>query len=260
MKAIVTGAGGTVGAAVVARLRGRGEEVIAWDRREIQPHDAERADAWVRAVRPEAVFHLAIPSRPTGLADEPRAIHRDWTARLARLCRELGAALVYTSTAMVFSNDAVGPFTVDSAPDAAEGYGADKRAAEQIVLAEHPAAVVARLGWQIGDAPGSNNMVDFLDTGARRDGEVRASRRWLPACAFVADTASALVCLAHGGRGLYHLDANERWSFYDIASALARLHGDRWRIVPSDDFVYDQRLIDQRLSLPSLATRLPGLS
>lgn len=81
---------------------------------------------------------------------------------------------------MVFTDDAVGPFTPESVPDAREGYGFEKYTAEQQIRQANPDAVIARLGWQIGAAPGSNNMIDFL---AKQD-VVRASEKWFPACSF----------------------------------------------------------------------------
>jgi dTDP-4-dehydrorhamnose reductase len=55
------------------------------------------------------------------------------------------------------------------------------------------------------------------------------------------------------------LDSNERWTFYEIARALSARHGGRWQVEPSEDFVFDQRMRDERIQLPSLKERLPGL-
>lgn len=90
-------------------------------------------------------------------------------------------------------------------------------------------------------------------------GVIQASQRWLPACSFLRDTAESLYRLAQMGRGLYLLDANTHWTFYDIATALNEKQGFPWQIVPSDDFVYDQRMIDRRPRIPALKERLPGL-
>lgn len=161
---------------------------------------------------------------------------------------------------MVFSGTAIGPFTVDSVPDAAEGYGYEKRMAEQRVQYQNPHATIARLGWQIGEQPGSNNMIDFFDRETRAHGKVGASTRWWPACSFLEDTADALVRLLGAHPGCYLLDSNARWTFFEIARAISACHDDRWEVVPTEEPAQDQRMIDPRVAMASLATRLPSLA
>ena len=153
-----------------------------------------------------------------------------------------------------------GPFTLASVPDAAEGYGHEKRLSEARVFHQNPEARVARLGWQIDFGFAGNQMGAWLETRAREQGRVEASTRWFPACSFLEDTVRALGALAWVEPGLYLLDANERWSFFEIASALSAWHSGRWRVEPGERFVFDQRMLDERVRLPSLATRLPDLS
>ncbi|UQA57668.1 sugar nucleotide-binding protein [Polyangium aurulentum] len=259
MKALITGARGTVGTRLSARLTAQGHAVVAWNRAAVPIDDYHAMEAFVRAEAPDVVYHLAIASHPTGRQGESWLVNYEWSSELAWITRVLGIRFVFTSTAMVFSNHARGPFTRDSVPDAPEGYGYEKRRAEERVRYQNPDAVIARLGWQIGEAPGSNNMIDFLVDQSRKLGYVPASTRWYPATSFLEDTAGALISLAQMPPDTYMIDSNECWTFYEIASALARRHGDAWRVVPTSDFVYDQRMQDPRVPLPSLAVRLPRL-
>jgi dTDP-4-dehydrorhamnose reductase len=259
VRALITGAGGTVGSALRRNLEERGAQLLCWDRRVVSCGDPRAMESFLRAERPDVLFHLAIASQPTGMANEPWAVNVEWPTALARITGELNIRFLFTSTVMVFSNDAKGPFTPESQPDAAEGYGHEKRVAEQRVLSQNPGATVVRLGWQIGDAPRGNNMLEFFESHMRDEGMVRASRRWLPACSFLSDTAEALAGLVDSPPGLHMLDSNERWSFFEIAAALNALHGNRWRIEPTDDFVYDQRMVDPAVKMPSLKERLSGL-
>jgi dTDP-4-dehydrorhamnose reductase len=161
---------------------------------------------------------------------------------------------------MVYTNQAVGPFTPSTPPDANNGYGYDKLQAEQQALRQNPQTVIARLGWQIGEQAGSNNMVDFLERQMREHGTIRASQRWYPACSFIADTAAALVALADFSGGVYLVNANIRWTFYEIVNALNELHQQRWQITPTTDFVYDQRMFDERVPITPLNQRLTTLT
>lgn len=259
LKAIITGASGAVGTALQQRLAMDGATVVAWDRQAQPIDDYSTMEAFVRQEAPDVLFHLATASQPTGRDNEGWLVNYEWTSELAWVTRTLGVRFVFTSSVMVFTNDNRGPFTVDSRTDALDDYGYEKRMAERRACYQNPDAVVARLGWQIGTAAGSNNMIDFLESQQAEHGEIRASRRWYPACSFLADTADALVRLSTSAGGLYLLDSNPRWTFYQIASALNAQHGDRWQVRPTSDFVYDQRMIDPRVGLPPLDARLPAL-
>ncbi len=259
MKAIITGINGTIGSVLRQRLESQGHTVVGWNRRDTAIDHYQTMEDFLRAESPDVVFHLAIASRPTGRENESWLVNYEWSSELAWITRVLNITFIFTSTAMVFSNDARGPFKLDSVPDAGEGYGFEKRMAEQRVFYQNPQTRVVRLGWQIGEKSGSNNMIDYLERNNRENGQVSASTRWLPACSFLPDTAEGLQRLATMDPGLYMLDANRKWNFFEIASALNARHGNPWKIVPSDDFVYDQRMIDPRLEIPSLQTHLPDL-
>lgn len=259
MKAIITGASGTVGSALRQYLTEQGHTAIAWNRAETPTDDYAAMERFLRHHQPDVLFHLAVASESTGRENEGWRVTYEWTSELAWLCRQLNIRFLFTSTVMVYSDDAVGPFTPATPTDAGEGYGNEKAQAEQRAFAQNPDAVVARLGWQIGEAPGSNNMVDFLERQQAEQGEIRASRLWYPACSFVQDSAAALTALATHPSSVYLVNSNTRWSFYEIVSALNQLHGNRWKVIPDDAFVYDQRMLDERVPIPPLEQRLPQL-
>jgi dTDP-4-dehydrorhamnose reductase len=259
MQAIITGARGTVGSALCKMLDAQGHTAIPWDRSLIPIDNYAAMETFVRESRADALFHLAIASQSTGRANEGWLVNIHWTSELAWICRQLGVRFIFSSTVMVFTDAAMGPFTPESIPDAREGYGYEKLQAEERVRQQNPDAVIARLGWQIGDAPGSNNMVDFLERQMQTEGTIRASQHWYPACSLVGDTAAGLIRLASAAPGTYLLDSNRRWSFAAIVQALNAHHGNRWQVTVTDDFVYDQRMLDARVGMPGLDARLVGL-
>lgn len=260
-RVLVTGANGTIGRPLTRRLRAVGAHVTTWDRRHTPPADRDNGRLFVSSLRPQVIFHLAVASQETHLLDEARKINRQWPIWLAEAAEEIRAKMVFTSTAMVFSNDAVGPFSLDAKPDSPNGYGYEKRRAEQEIARRAPNAVTVRLGWQIDETLGlgTNNMVDNLARQIADRGRIKASTRWLPACSFLSDTVDALIGFAERPGGLYMLDANDGWTFHDIATALAHRAGRGWMVEPTDDFVHDQRLIDPRVCVPSLREHLPPL-
>ena len=260
MKAIVTGANGTVGHALKSRLEQHGWEVVGWDRKAVSIQDYWAMENFIRSVAPDAFFHLAIASKQEGIHNESWLVNWQWPSELAWIARQQQIPFIYTSTVLVFREDQQGPFLPEMAPGAMEGYGAEKRWAEERVRFQNPQARIARLGWQIGQTAGSNNMIDFLEKNQREHGRISASRRWLPACSFLEDTAGALERLVKSEPGTYHIDSNRGWNFHEIATELNKLRGNPWKVEANDDFVWDQRLLELNLEVAPLSERLGGLS
>lgn len=260
MKLLITGARGTLGSAITALAQAQGHTPAAWNRDAADPLAPEHHGPYLDAVAPDAVIHLGIAATPTGRDNEGWRTNFEWPARLAGLCAARGIALLFTSTALVFDNSASGPFTLATPANAGEGYGREKRLAEDAVLRAHSAgARVVRLGWQIDPAGTGNNMVAHAHREMAQHGHVNASSRWFPACSFLADTAAALLALVQAPPGLYMADSNRGASFVDILTALSHHHGFGWQIRANEDYIYDQRLLDPRVPLPDLRTRLPTL-
>lgn len=259
MRLLVTGLGGTLGKALQSEGQRRHWTLRGWDRNTCAPDDVARHADVVASIAPDALIHAAVPSTGTGRTDEGRLVNIDWTRSLAAIAAARSIPFLYVSTAMVFSDHAKGPFTVESPPDAPTGYGFEKRMGEAAAFEANRDARVARIGWQIGAAPGGNNMLTHLAESMARDGVIRASAKWYPATSFLPDTASALLDLLAMPPGRYHVDSNSCWTFVEVVHALNALHGGSWRIEANEDFVYDQRLLDPRVRMPPLRERLPTL-
>jgi dTDP-4-dehydrorhamnose reductase len=189
----------------------------------------------------------------------PRDINVEFPALLGRLCEARKIRFLHTSSVMVFENSGNGPFKLDSIPAASEGYGREKRIAEERIAAECANASVARLGWQIGEDLSGNTMSHFLSDTMTAKHEIAASHRWLPACSFVMDTAAALLDLAMSrgsGNRMVHIDGNRGWSFFEIANALNIYLKQSWKIRQDDGFVFDQRLLGDMADHCDLSRRL----
>ena len=91
------------------------------------------------------------------------------------------------------------------------------------------------------------------------EGQINASTKWLPACSFLDDTAAALLSISQMQPGIYMIDSNKKWNFFEIVSALNKKHGNKWKMAATDDFIFDQRMIDERLQVPGLKQRLKSL-
>lgn len=251
MKWMITGLGGTLAPVLAREAASQGVEVIGWKRDEVPPDDIAASQAWLQAVRPDAIAHLGMGSP-------------QWAGRLAAYAARHDLPFVFTSTAMVFHHEPDGPHAPHHTRTAQDGYGQYKIACEDAVRSAHAGATIARIGWQIDPTQPGNNMLMALDQWQASQGHVGASRRWKPACSFMADTAQALAgLLRQPVGGVVHLDSNadQGHSFLDIAHALKRAFGrDGWDIRAHDDYVHDQRLLGGWPGFPQLVQRLAHLA
>ncbi len=245
MRLLITGLNGTLAPRLAEAARAAGHEVMGWDRAAVDPDDEARSADWLAQVRPDAIAHLGMGS-----------------ARFAALLAARCERFVFTSTAMVFDHQPDGPHDVTHERTAKDDYGRYKIGCEDTILAASKTAAIARIGWQIDPTQPGNNMLRALDDWQRRDGHVAASRAWVPACSFMADTAAALLALLQQPQpGLHHLDSNadEAWHFDELARALAQAFQRDWQVRPHEDYRHDQRLVGGATRLPPLSERLARL-
>lgn len=248
MRLLVTGLNGTLAPKLARLARDRGADVVGWDRAAVSPDDADAGRAYLQGLRPDAIAHLATGGEA-------------WAGNLAAFAAERGLPFVFTSSVMVFHHEPDGPHRPHDERTARDDYGRFKIRSEDAVLAAHPGAAVARIGWQIDPDGQGNNMLGQLDAWQAREGRVEASRRWAPACSFMEDTAAGLWDLLETrAGGVQHLDANaqEAHPFDRIVLALREEFGRPWDVVAVDGYAHNQRLAGGPGIAP-LSARLPRL-
>lgn len=261
MKVLVTGAKGIVGSAMIKYLKSRNIDTVEWDRKKVSPFDYNQMKSFIESVKPDILLHFAIASQGTGAENESWRINYEWTSELAWITRELGIKFLFTSTAMVFSDNAKGPFTISTVPDAKEGYGYEKLKAEERAVYQNPESFICRLGWQIGDTFEGNNMLAYLEKQYLDSGVINASTKWYPACSFVEDTVAEIYRIVTLEKpGLFMIDSNDRYTFYDIASYLNKMYKRGWKIEPDEKFIFEQRMCDYKCLIPKLSAYIEKIN
>lgn len=240
MKFLLTGMNGTVAPAIAAELEAQGHAVVAWDRSVLPYSTLAEVQAAFDQVKPDAVMHFAMGST-------------DWAAWMASECQRRGLRFLHTSSVSVYGASQVGPFTIEDAPHPDDDYGRYKLEGEQKVLASNPSAAVFRIGWQIGDAPGNNNMIDYFDRQMREKGVIQASTLWIPGASRLVDTAECLVRhFLEGYQGIYHVDGNPGFNLYELALESKQRLGTDWVIEPIEGMVRNHRMTDPRITIRAL--------
>ncbi len=155
MRAVVFGAGGMLGQALVAHLPAGGHPVVGSfaGRKDGDIADAPLVAAALDRLRPEVVFNAAAWTDVDGAEDHPQEARRanaEGPEVLARACAARGIHLVHYSTDFVFDGERETPYDESIAPSPQSVYAATKLEGERRVEAACPQSFVLRVGCLYG--------------------------------------------------------------------------------------------------------------
>ena len=229
MKALVTGAGGQLGRALVARL---GSSAHALDHADLDVTDAAAVSAVVRSVRPDVLINATAYNKVDAAESEPEAafaVNATAVLSLALAAQRVGALLVHVSTDYVFDGTRSRPYLEDDAPRPINTYGRSKRAGEVNVETVGVPALLVRTSGVFG--PGGSrakggSFVDRILERARSGAALRVvdDQRFAPT--YAPDLAAALVALVERqATGIVHVANEGTCSWYELAVAALELAG-----------------------------------
>ena len=271
MRALITGAGGALGRALVLEAPA-GAHVVALPHDRLDIADAGAAGRILDESTPEVLFNAAAYTDVDGAEKYPAVAARanaEGPALLARLCRERKVLLVHVSTDYVFDGRKGSAYVEDDAPAPLGAYARTKLAGERAVLESGALALVVRTSWLYGDWPARGFPQKVLEWAATKDVvELASDQRGSPT--YARPLSRALWALAaRRAAGLYHWAATGRASRYDFGKFLlekAREGGEvfqakEFRPVPASRFLLPApRPASSALSAARIATTFPDLA
>jgi len=242
MRIVVVGARGQLGGAMVHECRTR-HEVIAFDRAALDlTDDSAVADAMQRT-KPEAIVNCAGYNAVDAAESHPvEALQANSFAvrSLARVARQIGAALVQFSSDFVFDGLVSTPMTEAHPPNPRSCYAASKLLGEWFA-ADAPVHYVLRVESLFGVGPGGTpkGSVASIVNGLRAGQVVRVFGDRTVSPTYVADASKATRLLLERGSapGLYHCVNSGSATWREVAEEAARLLGvePRFEVVSVDD-------------------------
>lgn len=237
IRALVTGAGGQVGAQVARVLAGRAE-VIAHDRASLDLSDAARLAARIREARAELIVNAAAYTAvDRAESEEPlaRAVNAIAPGVIAAEAKRSGALLVHFSTDYVFDGAKAGPYVETDPPNPLNAYGRTKLEGERNIAQSGCAHLILRTSWVYGPR-GKNFLLTMLKLGETRD-ELRVvdDQRGAPTSSLqlaralarllARDDSPRPITLGDLGRlgeapGVYHATASGETTWHGFATAI----------------------------------------
>ena len=232
-RALVIGASGLVGGALVRVLERSGIEVAGASHSRaaagalaLDVADAAAVERTLAAAKPDVVF-LAV-NVPGGVdrceeqPDQAYAVNVTGTRHVATACARQGATLVYYSTDYVFDGKS-GPYVENDAPNPVSVYGRTKLEAEQTAQRLAPRHLILRTtavyGWDRASKNFAMQVWERLGAGER----MRAPDDQLcnPTLAeYLAEASLRLV--QEGAEGVVNVVGRDRLSRAELGRRLAR--------------------------------------
>lgn len=222
VKALVLGAGGQLGSALVRRL----PEAVGLTRDELSVTDREGMERAFAEHRPEVVYNCAAYNAVDRAESEPelvRQVNGAGAANLAAASGRHGARFVHFSTNFVFDGSLDRPYVESDGPDPLGMYGRSKLEGEQAVLEILPAALVIRTAAVFGDrgsAVKGGSFPQRIVERALRNERIRVVSDQRVNPTYASDLAEAAIALAAGDiSGIVHVVAEGCCTWDDFARA-----------------------------------------
>lgn len=233
-RVLVTGATGLLGRQVMEALDGlsvrgicfsRGREpLVACD----LTSEGEVAKQIVE-FRPHVVIHLAGERRPDTLRRSPahaRLLNVDASGAIAAACEYCCAWLIFISADAVFDGTAA-PYAETDSPNPLSEYGWHKLHAEKLVLAACPRAAVLRVPLLYGpvEFPTESQVTTIYQE--LRSGKKQMNNWQMLYPTWTGDIAKIVRTMVNAHvdgrelRGVFHWQAKEQFTKYDIARIIA---------------------------------------
>ncbi|MHB8068983.1 MAG: dTDP-4-dehydrorhamnose reductase [Desulfobaccales bacterium] len=227
MKALITGAAGQLGRALVQELAHRQGEAVATDLAEMNITAWDAVWRTLSAHRPQVVINAAAATRVDDLEADPDLafkVNALGPRNLAVACRRLGIKLVHISTDYVFDGAKTGPYVEWDETRPQSVYGWSKWLGETLVREQCPDHFLVRTAWLYG-LPGPNFITAILAR-ARAGQELKVvhDQRGTPTSA-QALAPQLLALAATEAFGTYHATCQGEATWYEFARLILERAG-----------------------------------
>lgn len=228
MKILVTGAAGLVGRALVEHCSASGDDVLAYDHRDLDVGDTAAVQTAIGDRRLDAIINCAAWTDVDGCERDPdkaQRVNSLGPENLARAARDANAVLITISTDYVFDGAKEGFYTQRDQPSPISVYGRYKLEGERRAQEAHARTIVVRSGYIFG--PGGKNFLSNVVSRAERGETLKAIADHWGTPTYGDDLAVRLRELAiRDLPGIYHVvNSGDGASFETFSREALRLAG-----------------------------------
>lgn len=246
MKILILGAKGGLGTQLV-KIFAKGNEVLGWDKSEVDITDRELILKKVGEIKPELVINAAAYNAVDKCEDSDeeydlaKKVNIDGPKFLAEICLKIGATLVHYSTDYVFDGEKESGYEETDEPKPINRYGKTKFHGEKRVIELSGQGLkwylirTSRLFGPSGESETVKpNFFDSMLKLSREKNELSLIDGEKSCFTYTPDLARATKELVESGKGygLYHLTNSGACTWYEAAIELFRLAGIKVKVLP----------------------------
>ncbi len=237
MKALLFGAQGQLGTAIVAAARA-GDLTLECAPRSVDISDERGVTGLIQASQPDWVINCAAMTNVDGAHENPQLamnVNAIGPANIARAAKAVGARVIQISTEAVFDGERTEPYSETDVCRPVSVYGVTKLAGEMLVRVYAPDSFVLRTSWLYSGGTGVNFPTRILEQLAAHDGPVSVVTDVIgnPTPTGMLAGAVLAIIAKPPTSGTYHVCCREPASKYEWAVEIAEGAGhDAGRIAP----------------------------
>lgn len=220
------------------------------DHRSLDVSDLKEVMSVCKRYKPIAILHLAAETDVDRCERDPDyayKINSIGTYNVAFVAKQIGAKLVYISTAGVFDGEKPEPYSESDSANPQNYYGHSKFLGELAIQGTLKDYLILRVCWMMGGGPGKDQkfvakIIDQLLNPKPK--KIMAVSDQVGSPTFAKDLVSAIkALLSENKRGIFHLANHGVVSRYDVAKFIIDFLGSKKKLepVPSSFFSLDAK-------------------
>lgn len=265
MKILIFGAKGLLGGALQQVFKD--EEVIAYDREELDVTDFASLQAEIKKIQPAVIINCVAWNDVDDAEKNPagaQLLNSEVVRELARIAKDLGIIFVTYSTDAVFDGEKRTGYREDDVPNPINEYGKSKRAGEEVlekVGGQYYLIRTSRLYGSMPKSPDAKKSFVFLMMDlAKKNNELRVVNEEPGALTNVLDLAEATRELISQKYpyGVYHLINSGFGTWYQYAREIFAILGQSVKLIPVTRVEFPRPAPSPRYSI-LLNTKFPPL-
>lgn len=219
----VTGAGGFLGSRILRFYQDK-FDMTGYRHTDMDFTDPEEAEAVLKKDRPDILIHTAAVSDVGACEQDPERsekVNVDGVRILAKICREIGARLIFCSSDQVYvGNGEREPHREEERIAPPTVYGRQKIRAEELALKAQPDTVALRLSWMFAvdfrEGQEHGNLISTVCKARESGDRIRYPVYDLRSITDVWEVVENLEIMFHAPAGIYNFGSENDRSTYEV--------------------------------------------
>lgn len=236
MRVLILGSQGMLGQELVRVGNEQGDEILAWDKTDIDLTAPGSLDK-IRAAKPELIINAVaynavddIEGEGWGIAEK---VNGELPGQLASVAKELGATFVHFSSDYVFDGENDAGYAEDAEPNPVNAYGRSKMMGEDAVKSIGGNFYIVRLSRLFGKPAASvgakKSFVDIMIELGRTKETINLVDEEKDCVTYAPDLAAEVFALVDSNApyGIYHITNEGACTWFEFGNEIFRLTGSK---------------------------------